>query len=281
MIGRRCHCGCRARLDDCNVRAHAKYASTTCKARDWKRRRPKASTSTEQSQMTVVGCKTQPTRPHVYSSAYAWAHDLPLTGGESRAMDPSSSSNRLRDCSTSRSVAHTREAKPPIIDPNTGQFTPDTGERERESDNRQFVRWALGGCPDMPHLPASREPKRKHQPDPPVNRVLNALLGAGCTYRPARSVDEWEAHCPTHEDSKPSLVVRRNGDGSVWIKDWAGCSKEAILDALGLEWRDLWDASENDYGRRDALKPKPLLPAHLRRAMEDLLRLDDERRKAA
>lgn len=134
----------------------------------------------------------------------------------------------------------------------------------------------------MPHQPASLAPKRRAaEPIPPVNRVLYALSAAGCEYRPARSVDEWEAQCPTHDDSRPSLVVRRNPDGTVWIKCWSGgCSKEGILHALGLQWRDLWDGSERDSGRAGG-HVKPLLPAHLRRAMEDLLRRDDEARGRA
>jgi hypothetical protein len=54
--------------------------------------------------------------------------------------------------------------------------------------------------------------------------------------------------------------------------------KEGILAALGLEWRDLWDAAEHDPGRRHATRQRPLLAPHLRRAMEELLRMDDERR---
>jgi hypothetical protein len=105
------------------------------------------------------------------------------------------------------------------------------------------------------------------------------LNAAGCDWRCSRDVDQWVAQCPTHDDSRPSLVVRRNHDGSVWLKCWGGCSKEGILAALGLEWRDLWEASERDF---DRAKPvvRPLLAPHLRRAMVDLLRLDDERRAA-
>jgi hypothetical protein len=182
------------------------------------------------------------------------------TQDNSTGIGPSTYLTATRDCSTSRSVAHTREAEP-------------------ESSTRAAVRWAFRDYPDqMPHLPASQEPKRKPGPAPPINRVLSALLGAGCDYRPAKSVDEWEAHCPTHQDTRPSLVVRRNGDGSVWLKCWGGCSKEGILAALSLEWRDLWDEAEHDPGRRHATRRRPLLAPHLRRAMEELLRMDDERR---
>jgi hypothetical protein len=156
--------------------------------------------------------------------------------------------------------------------------------REPESLERQFVRWAYQSDETtLPYRPASQEPKRRpnREPLPPINRVLFALTDAGCDWKPAaRDVDSWQAQCPTHTDTRPSLQVRRNPDGSLWLKCWAGCSKEGILAALGLEWRDLWDGGQFDSGRRDGLNLKPLLPPHLRRAVEDLIRLDDERRAA-
>lgn len=155
--------------------------------------------------------------------------------------------------------------------------------REPESLTRMALRDAYGDQADLPYLPASREPKHRPQhgySQPPINRVLSALLAAGCTYRASSTdVDSWQANCPTHDDGKPSLHVKRNHDGSIWLKCWSGCAKEGILHALGLEWRDLWDASEHDSGRRKVFV-KPLLEPHLRRAMEDLIRMDDERRAA-
>jgi hypothetical protein len=151
---------------------------------------------------------------------------------------------------------------------------------KQESLERQFVRWIYrdNTYEHMTFKPQNLEPRRRPTgPLAPINRVLFALTGAGCDWRPSISdVDSWQAHSPTHEDTRPSLLVRRNGDGSVWLKCWAGCSKEGVLAALGLEWRDLWDAAERDHGRRD-VKP-PLLPGHLRRAMEQLIGSDDERR---
>lgn len=156
--------------------------------------------------------------------------------------------------------------------------------REPESIERQFVRWAYQSDENtLPYRPASQEPKRRPstEPLPPINRVLFALTSAGCDWKPAaRDVDSWQSQCPTHDDHDPSLHVNRNADGSIWLKCWAGCSKEGILAALGLEWRDLWDGSQFDAGRGRGLNVKPLLPAHLRRAMEDLLKADDERRAA-
>jgi hypothetical protein len=182
--------------------------------------------------------------------------------------DPSSTSNRLRD-EVSAAPSCARESQ---------------NETEPERLERQFVRSVFNqpGDAQMPYRPASLEPKLKPR-DPatvaPIDRVLRALNAAGCDWRCSRDVDQWVAQCPTHDDTRPSLVIRRNHDGSVWLKCWAECSKEGILAELGLEWRDLWEASERDF---DRAKPvvRPLLPPHLRRAMVDLLRLDDERRAA-
>jgi hypothetical protein len=160
----------------------------------------------------------------------------------------------------------------------------DKAREPDESDSRQFVRYAYAEDCELPYRPASLEPKRPPAPDTraPIDKVLAALHSAGCAYRPSASdVDSWQAQCPTHTDTQPSLHVRRNHDGTIWLKCWAGCPKEGILAALGLEWRDLWDASEHDTGRSRSFV-KPLLPAHLRRAMEEAIRLDDlTRRRAA
>ena len=207
-------------------------------------------------------------------------------------MDPSSSSNRLRDEVSAAPIARAREASRngdcticgTEVELAAGLVRCAQGcDTEPESDTRAAVRFGFRGYPDqMRYLPASKEPKVKARDQstvPPVDRVLGGLTAAGCGWRGGRDVDSWAAECPTHDDTRPSLLIRRNHDGSVWLKCWAGCSKEGILAALGLEWRDLWEASDRDY---DRAKPnvRPLLPPHLRRAMQDLLRRDDERRAA-
>jgi hypothetical protein len=112
---------------------------------------------------------------------------------------------------------------------------------------------------------------------PPIDRVLWALPG-DC--RPTRNPDEWEAQCPAHDDQDPSLVIRRNPDGMVWIKCWAGCPKENILEALGLTWSDLWEYSERDQNAVDWPSRKPhVVPPHLVQAMKQIV--DREERRAA
>jgi hypothetical protein len=204
--------------------------------------------------------------PSGRSRALPRATPAGATRSPSRPVPAPSTSNGIRDGVLSGTVAREAHAH----------------EAEPESITRQALRDIYGDTCQLEHLPASQEPKRKPTKgyeQPPINRVLSALHGAGCTYRAGRGVDSWQAACPTHDDTRPSLQVRRNYNGSVWLKCWAGCSKEGILAALGLEWSDLWEDGHRDA---DRAKPyiKPLLPGHLRRAMEDLIRMDDERRAA-
>lgn len=48
------------------------------------------------------------------------------------------------------------------------------------------------------------------------------------------------ACCPAHDDHSPSLSIRELDDGRVLIKCWAGCSAEAILESIGLNFSDLY-----------------------------------------
>lgn len=50
----------------------------------------------------------------------------------------------------------------------------------------------------------------------------------------------WDARCPAHDDKNPSLRVWVSDEGWVRFKCYAhGCSRESILDKLGLELRDI------------------------------------------
>lgn len=51
----------------------------------------------------------------------------------------------------------------------------------------------------------------------------------------------WEAKCPAHEDRVASLSVAVSGDGlATLLKCHAGCDTSAVVNAMGLEWGDLW-----------------------------------------
>lgn len=52
--------------------------------------------------------------------------------------------------------------------------------------------------------------------------------------------DRWLAQCPAHEDKRPSLSIRELDDGRVLINCFAGCGAANVLDAVGLEFQDLY-----------------------------------------
>lgn len=54
-----------------------------------------------------------------------------------------------------------------------------------------------------------------------------------------RSGSGYVARCPAHEDREPSLSVSEGEDGRVLLHCHAGCSTEAVVQALGLRLADL------------------------------------------
>ncbi len=51
---------------------------------------------------------------------------------------------------------------------------------------------------------------------------------------------KWQARCPVHgRDRSPSLSITEMPGGETRLHCFAGCAQKAVLDALGLTWRDL------------------------------------------
>ena len=66
----------------------------------------------------------------------------------------------------------------------------------------------------------------------------------------SRGPQRWIARCPAHKDRSPSLSIREEPDGRILLHDFAGCSVDAILDALNLECSDLFpERLANDLPR--------------------------------
>jgi putative DNA primase/helicase len=66
---------------------------------------------------------------------------------------------------------------------------------------------------------------------------VEVLLGRLEGVRP-QGPNSWTARCPAHPDRNPSLSVALR-DGRVLIHCFAGCAPEAVLEAVGLTWKDL------------------------------------------
>jgi hypothetical protein len=72
-----------------------------------------------------------------------------------------------------------------------------------------------------------------------AKKILDRLSGV------RETKNGWEACCPAHEDRRPSLGISEGSDGRVLLHCRAGCSTKAIVDALGLAERDLFDADSS------------------------------------
>jgi hypothetical protein len=77
-----------------------------------------------------------------------------------------------------------------------------------------------------------------------TSRPVEELLGRLERVRPCGK--GWVARCPAHEDRTASLSVACGDDGRVLLHCFAGCASTAVLGALGLELRDLFDRPISD-----------------------------------
>lgn len=97
----------------------------------------------------------------------------------------------------------------------------------------------------------------------PLTVVLDRLRGRGL--EPVASGSGFTCRCPSHKDRSPSLVIGIGDDGRVLLHCHAGCSTEAVVEALGLEQRDLFPevasaSSQRQSAGRTAGKAKPTFP---------------------
>lgn len=86
-----------------------------------------------------------------------------------------------------------------------------------------------------------------HSTESPADKLIGRLDGVKST-----GPDRWIARCPAHDDRTPSLSIRETADGTLLLKDWAGCSAADIVAAVGLDLSDLFPARPED---RSPLRP--------------------------
>jgi hypothetical protein len=54
----------------------------------------------------------------------------------------------------------------------------------------------------------------------------------------------YQACCPAHDDKDPSLSITETSDGKVLLKCFSGCTAAEIVEAVGLEMKDLFPPSD-------------------------------------
>jgi hypothetical protein len=64
------------------------------------------------------------------------------------------------------------------------------------------------------------------------------------------------ACCPAHEDKRPSLSIRTGDDGRVLLKCHAGCETKLVLQAIGLDFKDLFLPETRSSDRRSGHKQR-------------------------
>lgn len=69
--------------------------------------------------------------------------------------------------------------------------------------------------------------------------------------------DKLSALCPAHDDRMASLSVAPGNNGGIVFYCHAGCEKEAVLSAMGLEWSDVCVDDDFAFPRPKALERQP------------------------
>ncbi|GAB4384135.1 MAG: hypothetical protein Kow0022_05810 [Phycisphaerales bacterium] len=78
----------------------------------------------------------------------------------------------------------------------------------------------------------------------PVQLMLSKLPDA------KRNGNGWHARCPAHDDRRPSLSIAEGDDGRALVNCHAGCTPQAIVEAVGLNLADLMPANGSAGERR-------------------------------
>ncbi len=80
----------------------------------------------------------------------------------------------------------------------------------------------------------------------PVELMLSKLPDA------KRNGKGWHARCPAHDDRRPSLSIAEGDDGRALVNCHAGCTPQAIVEAVGLNLADLMPANGCGGERRQS-----------------------------
>lgn len=73
----------------------------------------------------------------------------------------------------------------------------------------------------------------------------------------SRGHGKWSARCPAHQDRSPSLSIQEIGQ-RILLHCFGGCEPVAIVEALGLQLRDLFTDNPTHSAQRSTAKPQKL-----------------------
>lgn len=94
----------------------------------------------------------------------------------------------------------------------------------------------------------TRASQQLRQPRPDLIGRLTGVRETGA--------GRWVARCPSHPDRHPSLSIRETSDGRWLLHCFAGCPVADVLDAIDLEFGDLWPP-EQQQGRHRPRERRP------------------------
>lgn len=57
---------------------------------------------------------------------------------------------------------------------------------------------------------------------------------------------QYSCRCPAHADKSNSLGIKQGDGDRIMMNCFAGCSVKSILDAVGLDWKDILPSNENE-----------------------------------
>lgn len=77
----------------------------------------------------------------------------------------------------------------------------------------------------------------------PVELILSKLPDA------KKNSHGWSARCPAHEDHRPSLSIAEGNNGQALVYCHAGCTAQAIVEAVALKLPDLMTAKSRPTGK--------------------------------
>src|SRR5689334_12595160 len=80
-----------------------------------------------------------------------------------------------------------------------------------------------------------------------LSRFLSRVEGV------KRSGGGFTFRCPAHEDKEASAFVKADNNGNLIVKDFAGCSRKAICEAIGITESDLYAKRGSNGSSRELI----------------------------